>query len=121
LMALISLDARSAAAQRALDAMQAVPFTVLGITRGDIASMYFGLSALVGLLSIGCGVVNLLACRLAPEAVSRSTAMLWTNLTMATGALLLAVAAFPIPPIVLLSLAVFAYASGLLAARRQTA
>jgi hypothetical protein len=48
--------------------MQAVPFTVLGITRGDMASMYFGLSALVGLLSIGYGVVNLLACRLAPAA-----------------------------------------------------
>jgi hypothetical protein len=75
----------------------------------------------MALLSIAYGVVNLLVARVSPQALTGSTALLWTNELVASVALIVAVAAFPLPPIVVLTAAACAYARALVRAGRRPA
>jgi hypothetical protein len=119
-MAASAVQTPTAAEQSALDAMDAVPVTLLGITR-DMATLYYGFSATMAVVAIGYGVINLLVARLAPEVLVRGTALLWTNLVVAAAALLVASLAFPAPPIVALAAAFAAYVYALVVAGRRSA
>jgi len=112
-----SLRPASRPVQSALDAMHAAPVTLLGMTR-DLATVHQGFSTLMALLGIGYGVFNLAVHRLAPEAFDRGTGLLWINFAVAAAGLIVAVIAFPPPPILALAVAVAAFARGLLVARR---
>jgi hypothetical protein len=119
-MAVSAMGSTTAPTQRALDAMHAVPVTLLGISR-DMATLYYGFSATMAVVAIGYGVINLMVARLAPEAFVRGPLLLWANLVVAAAALLVAILAFPIPPVVALTAAVGAYVYALVVAGRRSA
>ncbi|HEY5985363.1 MAG TPA: hypothetical protein VIV12_03115 [Streptosporangiaceae bacterium] len=89
---------REPAVRKAFDAMHAAPVTLFGITR-DMGTLYNGFSATMALLAIGFGLVNLIVVRVAPEALTRGTSLLWTVTAVTTAALAIAIMAFPAPPI----------------------
>ena len=119
-MAASAVRTTTAPTQRALDAMHAVPVTLLGINR-DMAMLYYGFSATMAIVAIGYGVINLMVARLAPGVFVRGTALLWANLVVAAAALLVAALAFPAPAIVALAAAVGAYVYALAVAGRRSA
>lgn len=115
-----ALGAPDPAAQRAFDAMRAVPTTLPGI-RGDMARLYHGFSAAMALLGIGFGLLNLLVLRQAPQIVVRGTALLWVDAGVSALLLAVAVLAFPTPPIVATAAALAAYGWALALTRRGRA
>lgn len=96
------------ASDKALDAMRVTDSSLLGIDR-NMAAMYYGFSALMALLAISYGLLNLAVMRLAPGVfVSRRT-LLAINLTIGVCSLGVATLAFPLPAIAVLGIAVTAF------------
>jgi hypothetical protein len=92
-------------AERALDAaMRAHEVRVLGRTC-NVRDLNAGYSLALGVLAIGVAALDLAIAHAAPEVVAHAPALTSVNLVTSLILLGLAVRAFPVPPIVLLTLA----------------
>ncbi|MGC1213619.1 MAG: hypothetical protein WA890_20430 [Micromonospora sp.] len=92
------------AEQAALRAMRAAPVDLLG-TGHDMAALHQGFSATMALLAIGYGLLNLAVRRVAPEAYRRDRSLTAINAAVSGLALAVALAAFPLPPVLVLGVA----------------
>jgi hypothetical protein len=119
-MAVTVLGPPDPAAQRALDAMAGVPTTLPG-TRSDMAQLYYGFSVAMALLGLGFGLLNLVVLRLAPGILNRGMALLWVDAGVSALLLVVALLAFPAPPIVAATAALAAYGWALAITRRGRA
>jgi hypothetical protein len=91
------------AERAALDAMRAAPVRLLG-TGHDLAALHQGFSLTMALLAIGYGLLILAVRRAAPGAY-RDATLTWINATVAGVAFVIAVGAFPLPPVLVLGAA----------------
>lgn len=101
------------ASDKALDAMRVAQSSLLGIDR-NMQAMYYGFSALMALLAISYGLLNLAVVRLAPAVFVSRRSLLGMNLTTGVCSLGVAVLAFPLPAIAVLGIAVAAFAWALI-------
>ena len=100
------------ATEEALDAMRLAESSLLGIDR-NMAAMYYGFSAVMALLAISYGLLNLAVVRLAPALLfSRKLPVI--NLITAVCSLGVAALAFPLTAIAMLGIAVAAFAWALI-------
>ncbi|MDN3293358.1 hypothetical protein QWM81_04695 [Streptomyces ficellus] len=114
----LALSAASALAtktprQRAADtAMRESTFSLLGLERA-VLDVFTGISIVMALSIITCGLLILTAVRHAPTLVQRRTAFGWITLTLSLAALAISVLLLPLPPIVVLTLTSCAFALSL--------
>ncbi|MBT2467464.1 hypothetical protein J7E97_06170 [Streptomyces sp. ISL-66] len=103
--------------QRAADtAMRESSFTLLGLERStfDVSN---GISIVMALFTIACGLLVLAAVRRAPALVERRTAFGWIALAVSLTALVTSIGLLPPPPIAVLGITTCAFALSL---RRAT-
>jgi hypothetical protein len=86
-----------------------------------MAQLYYGFGVAMALLAIGFGLLNLVVLRLAPGILGRSTALLWVNIAVSAPLLVVAVLAFPLPPILATAASLAAYVWALAMTRRRLA
>lgn len=118
--ALTALGSPDPGTERALDAMRGVSTTLPGI-HSDMAQLYYGFGVAMALLAIGFGLLDLVVLRLAPGTLGRSTALLWVNIAVSAPLLVVAVLAFPLPPILATAGSLAAYVWALAMTRRRLA
>ncbi|MCI4065176.1 hypothetical protein MRQ36_22450 [Micromonospora sp. R77] len=100
---LARLTPPSPAERAALDAMRATPVRLLG-TGHDLAALHQGFSLTMALLAVGYGLLTLAVRGAAPQAY-RDPRVTRLNAAVTGAASLIAVRAFPLPPVLLLGAA----------------